>query len=148
METTLMEKETRDDTPDEPDRVRELPEWARRYAHNRTLPVLANLGLILAAFVAIGGLSMLAARAGEAGHKVVAVAFAVLSLAVCVLWVWLVMTHRSTRLSCALSSRLYGAEGTAVAAAKPRMRTRAGMGGGPCCLRTVRDPAGPGRLFL
>jgi hypothetical protein len=124
MEVILMEKETKDDTPDAPDRVREMPKWARRYAHNRTLPVLANLDLNLLALVAIGGLSMLAAREGQAGHKVAAVAFVVVSLAVCAWWVWLVTTHRSTLLSGALSSRLYGAEGTAVAAAKPRGRSR------------------------
>jgi len=122
-----VEKETKDDAPDAPDRVREMPKWVRSYAHNRTLPVLANLGLYLLAFVAIGGLSMLAAREGQAGHKVAAVALVVVSLAACALWVWLVMTHRSTRLSGALSSRLYGAEGTAVAAAKPRGRSRADM---------------------
>ncbi len=122
-----MEKEIKNDATDAPDRVREMPKWVRRYAHNRTLPVLVNLGLFLFAFVAIGRLSMLAAREGQAGHKVAGVAFVVVSLAACALWVWLVTTHRSTRLSGALSSRLYGAEGTAVAGAKPRGRSRADM---------------------
>jgi hypothetical protein len=127
MEAILMKKETKDDAPDAPNRVREMPKWARRYAHNRTLPVLPNLGLNLLACVAIGGLSRLAAREGQAGHKVTAVAFVVVSLAVCALWIWLVMTPRLTRLIGALSSRLYSAEGTAMAAAKPRGRSRADM---------------------
>jgi hypothetical protein len=127
MEAILMGKETKGDTPDASDRVREIPKWVKRYAHNRTLPTLANLGLFLLALVAIGGSSMLAAREGQAGHKVAAVALVVVSLAGCALWIWLVTTHRSTRLSGALSNRLYGTEGTAVAAAKPRGRSRTDM---------------------
>jgi len=122
-----MEKEIKAPSPDFTDKVRELPKWASRYAHNRTLPVLINLGMYLLAFVAIGGSSILATREGQAGHKVAAVALVVVSLAACALWVWLVTTHRSTRLSGALSSRLYVAEGTAVAPAKPRGRSRADM---------------------
>jgi hypothetical protein len=125
MEAILMEKETIDDAPDAPDRVREMPKWARRYAHNRTLPALALLILNLLACVVIGGSSMLAARKGQAGHKVAAVALLVASLAACALWVWFVTTHRLRRLSGALSRRLYRAEGTAVAAAKPGERSRA-----------------------
>jgi len=121
-----MEKETEDDTPGALDRVREMPKWSRRYAHNRTLPVLVNLGLNLVAFVAIGGSGKLAAREGQAGHKLMAVAFVVVSLAACALWIWLVKTRRHLhRFIHALSDQLYGAEGTAVAPAKPRGCSRA-----------------------
>ena len=120
-----MDTEIKGDAPDAPDGVREMPKWVRRYAHNRTLPVLVNLTLFLLGFAVIGGSSTLAAREGQAGHKAAALAFVAVSLAACALWVWLVATHRLARLSGALSSRLYGAEGTAVAAAKPRGRSRA-----------------------
>ena len=120
METKLLE-----DAPDVPDKVREMPKWVRRYAHNRTLPVLTNLGLFLLGWAAIAGSSTLAAREGQAGHKAVALAFGGVSLVACAAWVWLVVTSRLGRLAGALSRRLYGAEGTAVAAAKPCGRSRA-----------------------
>lgn len=122
-----METKIKNDAPDAPDRVREMPKWVRRYADNRTLPVLANLGMFLLAIAAIGGSSTLAAREGQAGHKAAALAFCAVSLAACVLWVWLVVTHRLRRLSGALSGRLYSAEGTVVAAAKPCGRSRADL---------------------
>ncbi len=122
-----MEKEIKSDATDAPDRVREMPKWVRRYAHNRTLPVLVNLGLFLLGIAAIGGSSTLAAREGQAGHKAAALVFVAVALAASALWVWLVLTHRVERLSGSLSSRLYGAEGTAVAAAKPRGRSRADL---------------------
>lgn len=120
-----METKIKNDAPYTPDRVREMPKWVRRYAHNRTLPVLVNMGLFLLSIAAIGGSSTLAAREGQAGHKAAALAFCAVSLAACALWVWLVATHRLRRLGGALSGRLYGAEGTAVAAAKPCGRSRA-----------------------
>ena len=117
-----METKIKDDAPD---RVREMPKWVRRYAHNRTLPVLVNLGLFLLGFAVIAGSSMLAGREGQAGHKAAALAFCAVSLAACAVWVLLVATRRLGRLSGALSGRLYGAEGTAVAAAEPCGRSRA-----------------------
>lgn len=118
-----MKTEIRDDAPDAPDRVREIPKWVRRYAHNRTLPVLALLGLNLLAIAVIGGSSMLAGREGQAGHKAAALALCALSLAACVAWVWLVLVLM--RLGGVLSDRLYYAEGIAVAATKPCGRSRA-----------------------
>ncbi len=102
-----------------------MPKWAGRYAHNRSLGVIANLGLFFLAFAVIAGASVLARLAGQAGHKVAAVMFVAVTLAACVVWVWLVATHRTTKISRALADRLYGAEGTAMAAAKPRERSRA-----------------------
>ncbi len=119
-----MQTESNDGTPDA---VRQIPKLASRYAHNRTLPVLVNLGLFLLACGAITGSSTLAGLEGRAGHKIAAWAFAALSLAVCVVWVWLVVTPRLGRIVGALSARLYGAEGTAVAAAEPRRRSRADL---------------------
>lgn len=120
-----METKIKKDASDAPDRVREMPKWAARYAHNRTLSVLANMGLFIFAFVVIGGVSTLAGREGQAGHKASAVALVAVALAACALWVWLVTTHRLTRLSRALSSSLYRAEGTAVASARSRGRSGA-----------------------
>jgi hypothetical protein len=101
-----------------------MPKWASRYAHNRTLPVLSNLGLFLLACVAIGGSSTLAGSEVRAGHKAAAVAFGSISIVACALWIWLVATHRLARWSSALSDRLYSAEGTAVRAARPCARFR------------------------
>ena len=112
-----MEKETKDDAPDALDGVREMPKWVSRYAHNRTLSVLALLGLNLLAIAVIGESSTLAGREGQAGHKAAALALCAVSLAACVAWIWLVLVLlRSGR---ALSDRLYDAEGIAVAATKP-----------------------------
>ncbi|MGA2263373.1 MAG: hypothetical protein ABSH28_18300 [Acidobacteriota bacterium] len=122
-----MKTEIKDDAPDTPDRVREIPKWVRRYAHNRTLPVLVGLGLFLLAAAVIGGSSTLASREGQTGHKAAALALCAVSLAACALWVWLVAPRRMRRLIGALSGRLYGAEGTAVAAAKPCGRSRADL---------------------
>ena len=115
-----MESKINENSPDSPDGVREMPKWAARYAHNRTLSVLVTMSLFFLAFVVIAGTSTLAAREGQAGHQAAAVALVAVLLAACGLWVWLLMTHRVTRLSRALSSSLYRAEGTAVAAAGPR----------------------------
>ena len=120
-----METEIKDDAPDAPERVREMPKWVRRYAHNRTLPVLVNMGVFLLACAAIGGSSMLAAREGQAGHKAAALALVAVSLAACAVWLWLVVPRHWERVFSALYGRLYGAEGTAVAAAKPCGRSRA-----------------------
>ena len=122
-----MEAEIKEDAPDAPDSVREMPTWVSRYAHNRSLPVLVNLGLFLLAGAAIAGSSTLAARELEAGHKAAGLALGAMALAFCAVWVWLVSTPRLERLSRALSDRLYGAEGTAVAPAKPCGRSRADL---------------------
>jgi hypothetical protein len=124
MEAIPVETEIKDDALDAPDRVREIPKWVRLYAHNRTLPVLANLGLFLLACAAIGGSSTLANSELQAGHRAAAWAFGTFSLAASALWVWLVATRRLERLSGALSDRLYGAEGIAVRAARPCGRFR------------------------
>jgi hypothetical protein len=123
-----MKTDLKEDAPGTAERVREIPKWAGRYAHNRTLPVLLNLGLFLLAAAVILGSSTLASREGQAGHKAAAGTLLVVSLAASAAWVWLVMTRRFGRLSRALSARLYGAEGTAVAAAKSCGRSRVNRG--------------------
>ena len=120
-----MKTVTKEGAPDTLDRVREMPKWVARYAHNRTLHVLANLGLFLLGWAVIAGSSTLASREGKAGNMVAAYAFATVALAASAFWVWLVATHRLERLSGALTGRLYGVEGTVVAAARPRGRSRA-----------------------
>jgi hypothetical protein len=127
MEAIPVETKIKDDAPGAPERVREIPKWVRRYAHNRTLPVLVNMGLFLISCAVIAGSSTLANRELQAGHKAAAFAFGAVSLAASALWVWLVATRRLERLGGTLSSRLYGAEGTAVAAAKPCVRSRADL---------------------
>jgi hypothetical protein len=119
MEAVPMETETKEDAPDTLDKLREMPEWVRRYAHNRTLPVLVNLGLFLIGCAAIAGSSTLANRELQLGHKAAAFVFGTVSLVSCALWIWLVATRRLERWSSELSGRLYGAEGTAVAGARP-----------------------------
>ena len=122
-----MQTKSKDDAPGDADRVREIPKWAGRYAHNRTLPVLLRLGLILLAAMGIRGLSTMAGREGQAGHKATAVVLVVVSLAAGAAWVWFVLTHRFGRLSESLSARFYGSEGTAVAAAKSGSHSRGGQ---------------------
>jgi len=106
-----------------PDGVRELPMWVRRYAANRTLPVLVNMGMFLLAALVIAGGSSLANRELRAGREVSAAAFGTAALAASAIWVWLVASRRLGRLGGALSARLYSAEGSVLA--KPLMSSRA-----------------------
>jgi hypothetical protein len=125
MEANPVESEIREGAPYDPDKVREIPKWASRYAHNQTLPVLANLGAFVLAWAAIAGSSTMANLELQAGNLAAAWVLGTVALAACALWGWLVATRRLARLGGALSGRLYGAEGTAVAAIKPYGRPRA-----------------------
>jgi hypothetical protein len=118
MEATPMETKSKPDVSDAAVRVREVPKWANRYAHNRTLQVMVNMSLYFLAFVAIAGSSKLAGREGQAGHKIAALGWCAVALAAAALWIWLVATHRLGRMSNAITGLLYSAEGTVVAAAR------------------------------
>lgn len=121
-----MKANLKDDAPGATDQVRSIPKWVGRYAHNRDLPVfVVRMGLFLLACAFIGGSSKLAVRALQAGYKALCLALVVVSLAASIVWGWLVATRRLVPLIIALSGRLYGAEGTAVAATKPCGRSRA-----------------------
>jgi hypothetical protein len=73
---------------DEGDDLREIPTWARRYAENRTLPVLVSLGIFAAAFGAFAGLSWLTVWAHVTGRRVLAGASAVALSGFAAWWLW------------------------------------------------------------
>jgi len=100
--------------------IREIPAWARRYAQNRTLPVVVNMAIFLAGFVGISGLSYLTGWAYVSGHRELAAVSMVCLAAVLVFWVWysLVGGPAITR---AISERLYRAEGQVSTGVPPEM---------------------------
>ncbi len=67
-----MASEPEDLNPDQLDALKEMPEWARRYAQNRTLPVVVGLVAFLLGFGVFAGLSYLVVFAylgGWAGSR-------------------------------------------------------------------------------
>ncbi len=111
--------------PSEAD-LREISVWSRRYAQNRSVPVLVSLLLFTVVFGAIGGSSYLVGWSYLAGHRaLVAPAVALLALALA-LWIWS-MTPASAHFIRRISDRAYRGEGEATLSAggPPRRLDRA-----------------------
>lgn len=90
--------------------AREIPKWARRYAQNRTIPVLVALGIFLLGFGVFAGLSYLTARAAKNDQRILAGASAVLLSGFAAWWMWFAFVGGS-RIIQRISQRLYRAEG-------------------------------------
>jgi hypothetical protein len=92
--------------------LREIAAWSRRYAQNRTVPVLVGLLVFVVVAVAIGGSSYFAGWVFLAGHRAWApLAVALLALALA-LQAWLISRH-SQRFIQRISDRVYQSEGQA-----------------------------------
>jgi hypothetical protein len=93
------------------DRIREIPKWARRYAQNRTLPVVAFLLVFAVASCLFGGLSLLTAWAYVADRRVLSAASMLVLCGFTVWWLWFSFIG-ATRIMRGLSERLYQGEGS------------------------------------
>lgn len=69
--------------PQNEEKLKEIPKWARRYTENRTLPFLVNMILFLLFWTAIGIPSYFGGRAYRSGN--------VLLVWICILWLILVI---------------------------------------------------------
>jgi hypothetical protein len=99
------------------DRVREIPKWARRYAQNRTLPVVAGLVIGAAAFWVFGGLGLLTGWAYVEDRRALAAASMLVLCGFTVWWVWYSFMG-AARIMGSITERLYRGEGGAVAGAR------------------------------
>ena len=70
------------------DEVREIPKWARRYAQNRTLPVLVFFVIFVAGGAVFAGLSLLTGFAHVFGLRVLAIASMTALCAFFAFWIW------------------------------------------------------------
>ena len=109
-------KRSADSAHEADDRVREIPQWARRYAQNRTLPVVAMLVIGAAAFCLFGGLGLLTGWAYVEGKRVLAAASMLVLCGFTVWWVWFCFMG-VVRIMRGITERLYQGEGGAVAGA-------------------------------
>jgi hypothetical protein len=92
------------------DGVREIPKWARRYAQNRTLPVVAFLVIFVLGSCVFGGLSLLTAWAYVVEKRVLAAASMLVLCGFAVWWVWFSFIG-AARIIGGITERLYRGEG-------------------------------------
>lgn len=91
--------------------VQEIPKWVRRYAQNRTAPLLIWMVCFILLGLAIGGSSYLAGMAYRSGkHGLFGVSFAVLILA-CGATIWFSIPKCGGRWIEGLGKRYYAPEG-------------------------------------
>jgi len=90
--------------------IRSIPTWARRYAQNRTLPMLGSLVIFVVGFAAFGGLSYLTAWAYVTGHRTLAVATMLLLSGFTAWWLWFSFVGGPGILR-RITERLYRSEG-------------------------------------
>ena len=91
--------------------LRELPKWARRYAQNRTLPVLVLQVMYLVGAGVFGGLSYLGAWAYMHGERLLAASSVLVLSAFAAWWLWFGFSG-AAKLVPRITARLYGREGT------------------------------------
>jgi len=109
-------KRSADSVQEADGRVREIPKWARRYAQNRTLPVVAMLVIGAAAFCVFGGLGLLTGWAYVEDKRVLAAASMLVLCGFTVWWVWFCFIG-FVRIIRSITERLYQGEGGAVVGA-------------------------------
>ena len=100
--------------------LKQIPEWTRRYAQNRALPMLVFLGIFVAGFAAFGGLSYLTGWAYMTGHRGVAVAAMLALSGFAVWWLWFSFVG-GARIMRRITERLYRSEGAVAVGPSPEM---------------------------
>jgi len=90
--------------------VRDIPKWARRYAQNRTLPMLVFFAIFVVGFAAFGGLSYLTAWAYVTGQRALAVAAMLVLSGFAAWWMWFSFVG-GPRIMRRITERLYRSEG-------------------------------------
>ncbi len=106
MKANMTEPENKQDND-----LREIPTWARRYAENRTLPMLVFFGIFVVGSAAFGGLSYLTAWAYVTGHRALAVAAMLVLCGFAAWWMWFSFVG-GQRIMRRITARLYRSEGT------------------------------------
>ena len=93
------------------DDLREIPKWARRYAQNRTLPVVVSLVIFAVASCLVGGLSYLTAWAYVKDKRVLAGASMLVLCGFAVWWLWFTFIG-AARIMRSIGERLYRGDGS------------------------------------
>ena len=118
-----MYKQTDKHTVTQEHDLRQIPKWARRYAQNRTLPVLVSLLIFLIFSVAIGGLSYLTAWAFKSGFRALAAVCGLLLCASLVSLLWFSFVG-GAKVIVRISQRVYRSEGEVFVGPRPEKAFR------------------------
>ena len=104
-------KGSADSAQEADDRVREIPKWARRYAQNRTLPVVAMIVINTGACCVFLGLGLLTGWAYVVDKRALAAASMLVLCGFGVWWLWFsfIGVFRIVR---SIAERLYEGEGS------------------------------------
>jgi hypothetical protein len=92
------------------DDLREIPKWARRYAQNRTLPVVAFLVIFAVGSCVFGGLTLLTAWAYVEDKRVLSAVSMLVLCGFAAWWVWFSLIG-CARIMRSISERLYQGDG-------------------------------------
>ncbi len=101
--------------------VRDIPKWTRRYAQNRTLPMLVFFAIYVVGFAAFGGLSYLTAWAYVTGQRALMVAALLLIGGFAAWWMWFSFVG-GPRIMRRITKRLYRSEGAVLSRPFPEMK--------------------------
>ena len=112
-----MRADAEERRPEQNQRLQEIPKWARRYAQNRTLPVLVGLAIFVGGFLVFGGLSIVVAWAYMRGERLVAGAAMLVLCGFAVWWLWFSFVG-GARIMERITERLYRGEGSVSLGAK------------------------------
>jgi hypothetical protein len=104
--------------------LREIPQWADRYARHRVLAVLFMVAIAMGVAALIGALTAGAVIAWRGHHRAVGSVLLATDLAFCVWWLWLVRSRRIDALVAAANRWMYRKEGEAAPAAPASQETR------------------------
>jgi len=118
-----MKANTNNETDEQSSDLREIPKWVRRYAENRTLPMLVFFGIFIMGFAAFGGLSYLTAWAYVTGQRALAVAAMLLLCGFAVWWMWFSFVG-GQRIMRRITEGLYRSEGSVSVGPPPEASMR------------------------
>ena len=90
--------------------VRDIPRWTRRYAQNRTLPMLGSLAIFVVGFAAYGGLAYLMTWAWLTGQRALMAAVLLVMAGFAAWWMWVTLVS-GPRIVRRIIQRLYRSEG-------------------------------------
>jgi hypothetical protein len=106
-----MRADAEERRPEHNQRLQEIPNWARRYAQNRTLPVLVGLAIFAGGFLVFGGLSYLVAWAYVHGERFLAGGTMLVLCGFALWWLWFSFVG-GARIMERITERLYRREGS------------------------------------
>jgi hypothetical protein len=135
---------TEQKVPQDIERLKEIPKWTRKYAQNRTLTNLANMGIFMLFFMGIAGSSLLAGIAARTGHLILFWVCTVVLFAVSILLFYVSIPKLGgIKIWRWIDQRIYGREGIASIPQPESMKKNEWMGYaaaivfGTCVMGTV-----------